>query len=226
MDVPMLPWRGHVIQGLFFSSGHCFYLYHMTDTPYAFGPESHLLMMSPDGQNVCYADPDAVGPIAQMYHAIDTVVPASITWDAAGKTVAVVVRGVDGSRIELRAELLSNWRTALFNALVATTPKAFMRSAPMVAAGEVMGCWLLGIGRMKMSQGSTETGKEVRYEDGRVAFIASASGRLNGKDLGTLCRPTRSIRLGDFRAPDRALFMSSTLYLEAPADFVRTAAGD
>jgi hypothetical protein len=210
----LLPFRGFLTPGLYFSSGYCLFLINFDSTPTEVGAYFEVWLVTPDDKRVLYVDPEAAGPIVCIFHQFDEVVGASLVseWVDAD-TLHVRMKAVDDTDLNVHVQLGSSRAAGILNALLKVTPRAAKLSRPMVMLSEIAINALLGLGWAKLA-GKTETGKDYLAEADKLAVVKEASARLNGVDLGALSRPRQPILFGDLKVPNRALLSFVTLNLE------------
>lgn len=208
------PFRGFLTPGLYFSSGYCLWLLNFSSTPTDLGAYSEIWLITPEDKRILYVDPEAAGPIVGIFHDFHEVVGASVTWEwPDSDTLHVGMKATDGTTLDLRVSLGSSLGTSILNAVLRITPRALMRTSPMVAISEISLNLLLGLGGLKIA-GRTEKDKAYLNEADRLAVVKEASARLNDEDLGKLARPSKPILFGDAKVPNRAFFSFGTLNLE------------
>jgi hypothetical protein len=214
MNKNLRPFEGFFSPGLYFTSGHGMRLYNFTSTPKGMGPFFQIWMMTPDGKRILYIDPESAEAIVSTWYTFDDVVGASIDWEWPNSDeLNVRVDGAEGTALDLSLRLGSSLPTKLLNAIVAVTPRALMRTRPMLAVSDVSFNVLLGLGGVHIV-GKTETGKPYVTEADRLMVVKEASALLNDDDLGRLTRPPKPLYFGPSRVADRAVLALGTAYLE------------
>jgi hypothetical protein len=217
MKESLSPFTGFFSPGLYFTSGHGMRLYNFTSTPEGVAPFFQIWVMTPEGKRVLYVDPKSAEAIISTWYSFDEVVGASIDWEWPDSDVLNVrVGSAEGTALDLRLSLGTSLPTTLLNAIVAVTPRALMRTRPMLAISDVSFNALLGLGGVHIS-GKTETGKPYVTEADRLMVVKEASALLDDKDLGRLRRPPKPIYFGPSRVADRAVLAFGTAYLEVSA---------
>lgn len=214
MKENLRPFDGFFSPGLYFDSGHGMRLYNFTSTPPDVEAFFQIWMMTPGGKKILYVDPEAANAIISTWYTFDEVVGSSISWKwPDSDTLDVDVEADDGTTFDLRLVLGSSLATALLNTIIKITPRALMRTRPMLAISGFSFNLLLGLGGVHI-RGKTETGKAYVTEADKLAVVREASAVLNGEDLGRLTRPPQPIYFGPSRVADRPVFAFGTANLE------------
>lgn len=210
------PFSGHVVPGVCFESGHCFWLLDFAATPTAFESFAELWVITPDGERVLYVDPEPAAAEVLRYHRFDRVRGASIAREQPTRgTAAVTVAGDDGAVLDLRLALGLTTGTRLLNAMLAVTPRPLLGSRVGAALATYSLNRLLDANGLKVA-GRTETGRRYRLDAARLLTVATADATLDGRDLGERVPPTRPIAFGDARTTADALYIRGDLSLERP----------
>ena len=213
MNKNLRPFHGFFSPGLYFTSGHGMRLYNFTSTPTDVEAFFQIWVMTPRGKKVLYVDPEAANAIISTWYSFDEVVGSTISWGwSESDTLHIDVEADDDTTLELRLTLGSSLATAILNTIITITPRALMRTRPMLAISGLSFNLLLGLGGVHI-KGETETGKEYVTE-ARLAVVKDASAVLNDEDLGPLTRPPRPIYFGPSRVADRPVFAFGTARLE------------
>ena len=208
------PWRGFFSPGIYFSSGHCLWLYNWESTPV--GPYTQAWVISPDEKRTLYVDPLEAGQTVCLFHEFDNVVGSDLTWGWSGsQALSVHMTATDETVLDLSITLSTPLAAKLLNGMIKSSPRPLAKTAPMLAVSQASLDILLGTNPLKIT-GSTETGKRYRSDADRLAVVAEASATLNGEDLGALTRPEREFSFGDAKTPNRPIFVFGTLNLEYP----------
>lgn len=204
---------GTFVPGLCFESGHCFWLLAFTDTPTRFNAYTELWIITPDGERVLYTDPGPAAAEVQKYHDFDEVNGASITCDLSDNRVSVSMEAIDGTELELTAAAGQTLGTRILNTVIGLTPDAILQSNIGTAVSTLSLNLLVAANGLKVA-GRTETNRRYRLDAERIHQITDASGTLDGRDLGSLSSPNRSIEFGDAKTTADALYVPGTLHLE------------
>lgn len=214
MNKNLRPFNGFFSPGLYFASGHGMRLYNFTSAPTDVDPFFQIWVMTPEGKKILYVDPEAAKAIVSTWYSFDEIVGSIISWEwPESDALHVEVEGDDGTALELRLTLGSSLATTILNTIIAITPRAVMRSRPMLAISGLSFNLLLGLGGVHI-KGETETGKEYVTEADKLRVVRDASAVLNGEDLGALSRPPGPICFGPSKVADRPVFAFGTAYLE------------
>lgn len=214
MNKNLRPFHGFFSPGLYFASGHGMRLYNFTSAPTDVDPFFQIWMMTPAGKKILYVDPVAARAIVSTWYSFDEVVESSISWEwPESDTLHVDVEAHNGTTLELQLTLGSSLATAVLNTIIAITPRALMRTRPMLAISGLSFNLLLGLGGVHI-KGETETGKDYVTEADKLRVVRDASAVLDGEDLGPLTRPPAPITFGPSKVADRPVFAFGTAYLE------------
>ena len=206
------PWRGFFSPGMYFSSGHCLWLYNWESTPA--GPYSQVWVISPENNRTLYVDPVEAGKTVCLFHDFDNVVGSNLKWQwSTSKTLSVHMNAVDETVLDLEVTLSTPPAARLLNGVIKATPRPLAKTLPMMTVSQLSLDILLGTKPLKIT-GVTETGTRYRSDSDWLAVVAEASAALNGEDLGALTRPEREISFGDAKTPNRPIFSFGTLSLE------------
>jgi hypothetical protein len=208
------PFRGFLSPGLYFSSGNCLLLVSFSSTPTDLGAYTEIWLITPDNQRILYVDPEAAGSVVGTFHDFHRMAGASVASEwSDSDTLRVRMQAMDETTLDLRVRIGPSLGTRILNPVLKITPRALMRTGPMVAISEMSVNLLLGLGGLKLA-GQTETGKAYLNEADRLAVVKEASAKLNQEDLGELCCPPKPILFGDIKVPNRACFSFGALNLE------------
>lgn len=214
MNKNLLPFHGFFSPGLYFASGHGMRLYNFTSAPTDVDPFFQIWVMTPAGKKVLYVDPEAARAIVSTWYSFDDVVGSIISWEwRESNTLRVNVETDEGTTLELRLTLGSSLATNVLNTIVAITPRALIRSRPMLAISNLSFNLLLGLGGVHI-KGETETGRDYVTEADKLRVVRDASAILDGQDLGSLTRPPAPTTFGPSKVADRPVFAFGTAYLE------------
>jgi hypothetical protein len=214
MNKNLRPFHGFFSPGLYFTSGHGMRLYNFTSVPTDVEAFFQIWAMTPRGKKILYVDPEAANAIISTWYSFDEVVGSTISWEwSESDTLHIDVEADDDTTLELRLTLGSSLATTILNTIITITPRALMRTGPMLAISGLSFNLLLGLGGVHI-RGETETGKDYVTEADRLAVVKDASAVLNGEDLGPLTRPPRPIYFGPSRVADHAVFAFGTANLE------------
>ena len=210
----MRPFRGYLVSGMCFSSGHALMLLNFYSTPTVIPAYTEVWLVTPTDERILFVDPEPAGPLVAQYHDFKRIVGAQTKWTwPTPDTLQVDVQAKDGTALAMEVKLHSNVATGVLNTILKVTPRAILRTAPMVAVSDLSTNLMLGLGGLRIA-GKTETGKRYRDEADRLALVGSATAKLNGTDLGTLGSPAKPIRFGDINFGPRAACFFGDLYLE------------
>lgn len=214
----MRPFHGYMVTGMSFSSGHALFLINFSSTPVAVPAYSEIWLVTPSDERVLLVDPEPAGPIVARYHDFARILGSRTQWRwPAPDTLQVDARASDGTSLAVEVKLRSNVATGALNTILKVSPRAVMRTAPMMAVSYWSMNLMLGLDDLRIG-GKTETGRRYRSEVDRLALVGSATARLNGADLGALGPPSRPIRFGDINFGRRAICTFGDLYLEDAGD--------
>ena len=98
------PARGFFSPGIYFSSGHCVWLFNWESTPV--GPYTHVWVISPEDRRSLYVDPVEAGQSVCLFHDFDNVVGSNLDWRwSDAKTLSVDMRAADETVLELSVTL-------------------------------------------------------------------------------------------------------------------------
>ncbi|MHB1005478.1 MAG: hypothetical protein ACYC3S_07500 [Chloroflexota bacterium] len=216
MHASLLPFRGLVTPGIYFSSGYALWLARFSDTPTEHGPFAEVWLITPSGERLLFVDPERAGLTASLFHEPDRAFGARIAWRAADyEALALELFASDGTEISLSLKLGSSIDAWVANGFL-RAPGSLRHSAslaPFVAKAtrDVAGPKGLCLA------GRTELGRLYALEPRRVRLVVDAKAQLDGRDLGRPAPPPRPIRFGDWGVPERALVFFGDLYREYTA---------
>lgn len=213
----MRAFRGFFSPGLYFADAYGVRIYNFTSTPPDVEPFFQIWLLMPNGQRVLYVDPHEAGEIVSRWYHFDRIVGASTAWDWADSAkLQIHMVASDKQTLELDLRLGSSWATRLLNAVIKTTPRALMRSRPMLAVSSLGFNLLLGLGGVPIA-GKTGTGKAYVTEADRIAIITAASANLNGRSLGRLRPPPEALFFETARIASRPVLGFGTVNVELPS---------
>ncbi len=216
MDNNMHPFRGFLSPGLHFSSGYSMRLYNFTSTPEGIDPFIQIWLLTPNKQAVLYIDPEKAKELVCAWYNFDKVVGGhfSCHWPDA-RELFLEMNAQNGTTLELKMVLGPSLATNILNATIKFTPRAIMRTGPMLAFSERLFNSMLGLGGVKIA-GKTDLGSAYYTEAGQIFILKSASGKLNQEDLGKLIHPQEPKYFRKTRLADRPIFAYGTSYIEVP----------
>ncbi|WP_227983357.1 hypothetical protein [Nocardia spumae] len=202
---------GYGIMGQPFDSGHYLALRHFPATSLGAGYRS-VWHRNPAGEWTFYATSAAERSCSRYFSAAAqaaTRTPVELDWDG---PYALRVRIPDV--LEWRIELASSGFTRVFNRVGPHIPVAAWRSDRLQALmGRAVGP-MLRAGQVRMS-GTVPNGQHFAAGPRLMWLVSDSRARLHGADLGKPAPLPRQQRLGDFRLPQRGMFVVANAVFEA-----------
>lgn len=215
-DVPtrssFRPFRGLVVPGIAFESGHVVWLFRYDETPH--GRYSCVWIEAPDGELTLYADPAEATAYPRAYHEFDRSVGASIEWLAADRDrLDVAMEGEDGTTLALDAALERTLGTRLMETLGTLVPEPIRRSRAGAAVSSLTLNTLVDAGGLRL-RGRTETGARYWGDADALRTVREASATLDGVDLGRRVPGNSTHDFGDVRTAREPYAVFGALHLE------------
>jgi hypothetical protein len=224
MNIPLFKkYHGYQSSIIPFSSGYYLYLASWDSTPTHFTSYTNLWLITPEDKRMLFSDPPASSPIVCLYHDFHEIHPTSISLDWASENhLQVECASQDGDH-EFKIEFLLHETLAsrFLIALASSPPTRLTVSKPWVAISNfLVDLFITGGG--SATCGKTETGMSFYVaEADRVMLIKEGSAVYNGKDLGTVSKPTWPIEFGDAVPSVRAVIRLGNLYMPFEKDMLR-----
>ena len=182
------PFKGFMCPGLYFSSGYCIWLVYWDSYPYEAGTLSEIWVFTPEGERICYVDPEHAGTIFTLYHNFNEVIGAHNIWEwHSSNMLHLTMDSSNSTTLQVQVVLSSSF---LMNTLLKCIP-----------------------GGIKMN-GKTETGMEYMHKPQKIVSVKNAKATLNGDNLGKLISPPHEISVGDGKVPKRPILSFCHHYLE------------
>ena len=209
---PLRPFSATLVSGLPFDSGHTVWFLDLYETPTEPEHYREIWIIEPDGTRVLYSGSQAAVESVLRYHAFDEtgVGDIDLYTDGVGG-LEVRLSGPD-RELELSVATTETTATTLLTAATRLTPTVVARSGP--------GNWLatvlfnrLGGARGTALVGHTETGSPYRFEGRSIRRVGSATGTLDGVDLGSMAERAPAQSFGDIGTPARPLVMEGDIFL-------------
>lgn len=207
-DNPVLPggtderFVGFGVMGLPFASGHYLALRDFPATTFAPAYRS-VWHRDPAGTWTFYATTPGPQSCARYFSgAIEDPVRCAIdvTWDGPW-SLRVSMPGLDWA-----LELRTTAATKLLTTVGARLPhQAWINPGVSAVLSRVAGA-LLGVGQARLS-GTAPNGQRFMLAPTRMWSVATSTAVLRGQDLGPIGPLTEQARLGDFRPPQRGIFV-------------------
>lgn len=211
-DGPGDRYAGYVVMGVPFVTGHVLALRHFAASSVGAGYTS-LWHRSPSGYWTFYASARPEESCARYFGGVvDRNVLASITvrW-ASEQHLRVTV----DDALEWELAVGSSGATRLFNAAAGCLPGSWLQAPPVLHGLGRFARWALGTGPINLT-GRTPNGHQFTAIPKRLWVVVSSVATLRGQDLGAVGPLPEQAALGDFRLPQRGLFVVEQVRLEPP----------
>jgi hypothetical protein len=206
--------RGYGVMGLPFASGYVLAMRRFPVTSLGPGYTSAWIR-TPAGAWTMYSTvPPAMSCPRYFGNALAAAAVADIDlqWTG-GQSLTVAVGGDVG--LSWTMHLSATPATRVLTAVAGLMPARLLRTtAALKAMGPAAGL-ALDSGRIALT-GSSPNSQRFKAIPRRVWVINAGTATLRGEDLGPLGQLAEQARLGDFRLPQRGIFMFGSVYFDPP----------
>ena len=210
VENPILPagsderFAGFGVMGLPFSSGHYLALRHFPATSFSPGYRS-VWHRDPAGTWTFYATTPGQLSCARYFSSATANDPVQCDIDVAWLSPWSLMIRIDGL-LDWQLDMRTTVPTRLMSAIGARLPeRAWTNRVILTVMGRAAGP-TLRVGQVRL-RGTAANGQAFMTAPTRVWAVAQSRAVLAGEDLGPVGPLNRQARLGDFRVPQRGIFV-------------------
>lgn len=209
LDHPVIPpgdderFVGYGVMGLPFTNGHYLALRHFPATTFAPAYRS-VWHRDPGGAWTFYATTPGPQSCARYFSAapVDVVqCDIDVDWISPWSLV-VEIPGL----LEWQVDMSTTPSTRLLSSIGRRLPEWAWTNRAILAAMSRAAGLLLGAGRLRLA-GTAPNGQRFMVAPRKLWAVTRSQAALRGQDLGPIGPLNRQARLGDFRPPQRGIFV-------------------
>ena len=191
------PFRGRILLGICFESGHSIWLYDFESAPTDLGAYREFWVVEPDDTRTLYYDTEGADAEIAAFHDWSRSVLAEMKWEWTTDHIDIIVNGSEGRTIELEATVDDSGMSRVLT---------------------LMQRYLPGPLHKRMFGRHTETGKFGHLKTPSVRVVTQATARIGGKSLGAIQPPGQPVTFGEVSAFDNPYVFVGDLLLEYPVE--------
>lgn len=194
------PFRGRILLGICFESGHSIWLYDFESTPTDHGAYREFWIVKPDDTRTLYYDTEGADAEIAVFHDWNRSAQAEMEWEWTTDHIDIVVNGSEGTTIKLEGTV---------------------DDSAMSRVLTLMQRYLPGPLHKRMFGRHTETGKFGHLKTPSVRVVTQATARIDGRPLGAVQPPDQPVTFGEVSAFNHPYVFVGDLLLEYPGEGLR-----
>ncbi len=191
------PFRGRILLGICFESGHSIWLYDFESTPTDFGAYREFWVVEPDDTRTLYYDTEGVDTEIAAFHDWNQSVLAEMEWKWTTDQIDITVIGSEGTMITLEGTIDDSAMSRVLTLMQRYLPEPLHK---------------------RMFGRHTETGKLGYLKTPSVRVVTQATARIDSRSLGAIQPPDQPVTFGEVSAFDHPYVFVGDLLLESPVE--------